>query len=170
MEIRCLKCKKVFEIAKEQLKKINEIAIGQLNPSDYLDLFPLISGKCGDKKHAFVYADEFSDKKKEIIQEYDKVGRHIETLRDDLKSMTDKEKELSDEKERLIQRLEEIRNELFTNGQNMNDILLGKIPEDFMQTKRILDQFEDLCGTTDIESWKDVVIASVESKTTETKK
>lgn len=170
MQIRCLKCKKVFGITKEQLKKINEIAIGQLNPSDYLDLFPLISGKCGDKKHAFIYADEFTDKKKEIIQEYDEVNKFIETSKESLELIVNKGKELSDERERINKRLDEIRDELFTNDQKTNTISLVKIPADEDQIECILDRFEYLCGTRDIEQWKDVIIASVESKTTEVKK
>lgn len=166
MQIRCLKCKKVFGITKEQLKKINEIAIGQLNPSDYLDLFPLISGKCGDKKHAFIYADEFTDQKKGIIQTYDEVNKFIETSKESLKLMADKEKELGLEKEKLTKRLEEIRDELFANDQSINAISLVKIPADEAQIECILDQFDSLVGTRDIESWKDVVIASIESKTT----
>lgn len=170
MQIRCLKCKKVFGITKEQLKKINEIAIGPLNPSDYLDLFPLISGRCGDKKHAFIYADEFTDQKKGIIQAYDEVNKCIATGKESLKLMTDNEKELSDEREKLTKRLEEIRDELFTNGQVVNTISLVKIPADEAQIECILDQFESLVGTRDIELWKDVVIPGSESKTTETKK
>lgn len=166
MEIRCLRCKEQFEISKEQLRKIDEIKIGKVfKPKDYLRFFPFISGDCKDGKgHDFVFTDVFSDKKKTIIQEYDETGRHIETLRESLKSMTDKEKELGLEKEKLTKRLEEIRDELFTNGQSMNDISLGKIPEDLMQIKKILDQFEDLCGTRNIEQWKDVVIPGSENK------
>lgn len=160
MEIRCLRCKEQFEISKEQLKKIDEIKIGKVfRPKDYLRFFPLISSECNSGKgHDFVFTDAFTDKKKTIIQEYDEVCKYIEVSRESLKLMADKEKELSDEREKLTQRLDVIRYELFTNGQSMNNISLVTIPEDEDKLKKILDQFENLVGTRDIELWKGVAI------------
>lgn len=72
VEIKCLRCKQEFQIGKEQLAKIREIAIGIMKPKDYLRFFPLISSECKDGKgHDFVFTDAFSDTKKEVIQTYD---------------------------------------------------------------------------------------------------
>lgn len=166
MEIKCLRCKEEFEISKEQLKKIDEIVIGKtFRPKDYLRFFPFISGDCKDGKgHDFVFTDAFSDLKKKMIQEYDDGNKSIVELKKELMSIDDMNSKLSDEREQINKRLGEIRDIEFANDQKVNDILLVKIPEKEDLVVKMLDSFEDLCGTKDIELWKDVVIKNVESK------
>lgn len=160
MQIKCLRCKEQFEISKEQLVKIKEIVIGKtFRAKDYLKFFHTISGECKDGKgHDFVFTDAFTDKKKAVIQYYDEINKYMEASKESLKLMETREKELSDEREKLVARLDKIRDEVFTICQNMNDISLVKIPGDLTQMEKILDEFEDLCGTREIGLWKDVVV------------
>lgn len=172
MEIKCLRCKQEFDISKEQLRKIDEIKIGKtFRPKDYLRFFPLISSECNSGKgHDFVYTDAFTDKKKEIIQVYDEAKKHLDVSKESLELMVNKGKELGLEKDKLTKRLDEIRDELFTNDQSINTISFVIIPADKTQIECILGQFEELCGTIDIESWKDVVISVKDIENIETKK
>lgn len=168
MQIRCLKCKQEFDIPKEQLKKINEIKIGIMKPKDYLRFFPLISGECKDDKgHAFVFTDKFSDSNKMIVQEYDDICKRIVELKIKLNDINNVNDKLNIEREQINKRLDEIRDIEFANGQKINDISLISIPERESELSKILDSFEELCGTIDMTTWRDVVIPKTTIVTSE---
>lgn len=157
VQIKCLKCKKPFGIGKEQLKKIDEIAIGLLTPQEYLDFFPLISGRCGNKigtKHAFVYTDEFMEEKKQSIQNYDDSKICIADLKKELNNVVNTNDNLTMEKERITKRLDEIRDITFSNDQKINNISLEMIPEKEKQLEELLDKFEEKTGTRNIDIWR----------------
>lgn len=155
VEIKCLRCKQEFQIGKEQLQKIKEIAIGITKPKDYLRFFPLISSECKDGKgHDFIFTDAFSDLKKKVIQEYDDGNKSIVELKKELDSVNEMNGKLSQERDVINKRLEEIRNELFANDQKVNDISLVKIPEKESLIVKTLDTLEELVGTRDIATWR----------------
>lgn len=157
VQIRCLKCKQVFGIEKEQMNKIDEISIGQLGAAEYLEFFPLISGRCGDKigtKHAFVYTDEFMEEKKQTIQSYDNCNKNIVDLKKELDNISETNNKLLQEKEQINNRLEEIRNIMYTNDQKTNNMSLEAIPEKEKQMVELLDKFEEITGIRNIDMWR----------------
>lgn len=155
VEIKCLRCKEEFQIGKEQLLKIREIAIGIVKPKDYLRFFPLISSECKDGKgHDFIFTDKFSDLKKEVIQTFDAENKSIVELKKELDSIDNMNGKLKEEKEQINKRLEEIRDVEFANDQKTNDITLVKIPDKESMIVKTLDSFEELVGTRDIDKWR----------------
>lgn len=159
VEIKCLRCKAEFQIGKEQLLKIREIAIGIMKPKDYLRFFPFISGDCrGGNGHDFIFTDAFSDLKKKVIQKYDDGHNRIVELERELEDTNKTNEKMSQEREQINKRLDEIRDIEFANGQKINDISLILIPERESELSKILDEFEELCGTIDMTAWRDVVI------------
>lgn len=168
VEIKCLRCKAEFQIGKEQLLKIREIAIGIMKPKDYLRFFPMISSECKDGKgHDFVFTDKFSDLKKGVIQSYDDGHEHVVELKRELNDIESTNIKLSTEREQINKRLDEIRDIEFTNGHKINDISLILIPERESELSKILDEFEELCGTIDMTAWRDVVIPKTTIVTSE---
>ena len=154
IEIRCLKCKKEFKIGKEQLKKIDEIAIGVLSPSEYLDFFPLISGRCGDKKHAFVYTEKFMEEKKNAIQNHDNCNKSIVDIQKALVDLQETNKKLTDEKVELTLKLDKIRDEQYSIDQKINELSLVTIPEKQRELEQTIVTFDAVTGTRNIDMWR----------------
>lgn len=154
LQVKCLKCKKIFDISKEQLKKIDEIAIGILNPAEYLDFFPLISGRCGDKKHAFVYTDKFMEEKKSAIQNHDDCNKNILDMQKALTDLQATNKKLTDEKVELTLKLDKIRDEQYLIDQKMNDLSLVTIPEKNIELEQAIAIFDNVTGTRNVDMWR----------------
>jgi hypothetical protein len=155
VEIRCLKCKHEFNISKDQIKKIEEFAIGQMGPSDYLEFFPLISGRCNDKKHhAFVYTEKFMEEKKVAIQNHDDCNKSILDVQKVLAELQVKSKKLTDEKAELMLKLDKIRDEQYNTDQKINEISLTTIPDKHRELEQTIITFDNVTGTRKIDMWR----------------
>lgn len=155
VEIRCLKCKLEFNIPKDQIKKIEEFAIGQMGPSDYLEFFPLISGRCNDKKrHAFVYTEKFMEEKKNVIQNHDDCNKSIVDMQKALVDLQAKTKKLADEKVELTLKMDKIRDEQYGIDQQINELSLVTIPEKNMELEQTINVFYNVTGTRNIDIWR----------------
>lgn len=154
VQIRCTKCKKEFDISKEQMKKIDETQIGQRTIQEYLDIFPSIGGRCGDIKdsrHAFTHTDKFTDEMKQMIQNYDNCNNNIAELKKELENISNTNIKLLQDKEKINKRLDEIRDTIFTNDQKTNSVSLEEIPNKEKELEQLLDKFEDITGTRNVD-------------------
>lgn len=160
VEIKCARCDMQFEITLEQMKKINELKIGKLKPKDYLRrIFPFISGECEDRKgHDFAFTSKFLEESGKATQKYIEKQKNLQTLETSQKLNEGKEKELKDEKEKLTARMNEIRDELFAVDTSWTEITTMLIPNGNVALKEALDEFENITGTRDIDSWKTDVL------------
>lgn len=61
---------------------------------------------------------------------------------------------LIQEKEQINKRLEEILDAQFTNDQIVNNMSLVVIPEKEKLLEQIIDKFEEITGTRNIDTWR----------------
>lgn len=158
MEIRCIRCEKKFVVSEEQLEQIKTIQLEEMKPVDLLDFFPLIAGRCTrkgfeDKKHAFVYTEEFNSTVRGVLTECDNSKKELKDAEAVMVGVDLQIKKLAAEKEMITKRLEEIRDLEYVNNQEYDNLYLVDIPNKKKKIEELTDKFEKMTGTRNTELW-----------------
>ncbi len=142
MRVKCVKCKTVEEIIKEDMEKLINTAKmynEDIDPNDYTAILSVIKGRCTDgKKHLYIYEEEFSKKIAELITE------HNELCENNL----NKTSELSD----TVKKIESLKDEI-KNMDNKRINIIKEIGDIGNDIDNIVETFEKETGTKNMKIW-----------------
>lgn len=149
MKIKCVKCKKEEDIGEEDVKLLAHV-VKKYNlkprPGDFTAVLSIIKGNCSDdKKHSFIFHEDFDKEIADIIQEYknavtanivrkeniEKTENFISDINKQIKSLQSNMIELEKKKAHI------------TSEMNAGDILIDNIKM----------KFEKLTGDENVDIW-----------------
>lgn len=142
MQVECVKCKKVEELSEDDLNFLLNAAkryTDEISPNDFTAILSVTKGKCSDnKKHIFIFHEDFSKKIAGLIEEYDKLSSNNIV----------KEKELSD----ILKKIEDLKNEI-KNLEEKRDVDTKDIDDLNKAIADLMVIFEKETGTRDVKMW-----------------
>lgn len=143
MKVKCIKCETVEDLSKEDIEFLISILrkynSGDIVPSDYISLLSVVKGRCtDDKKHIFIYDEEFTKNVADLIDLYNNLCADNAA----------REKELSE----ILQKIENYKKEIGELSKSRYD-KIAEVDDINAKINKVLKTFEETTGTNDVKMW-----------------
>lgn len=140
--------KEIFEIDNEKLKKIKEMAIGELTPQGLLGIFPLFAGSRNKngKKRIFVYDEEWGKEKNETVEGYNKLVLEHNKMDDEVEGIMKIKNECEIKRDEIIEKMVALEGRVRELRIQMQDNSAKRM--------EVLSKFIELTGSDNVELWR----------------